>query len=158
VWPCHIAVQTPESRADEPDLPFLVDSVSVAQGMNCYVNSPRAGPDSIVVAFASSFFFLFFILLLLLLFFFSFLGAIDFSSYHYILSFLFSFFFHFLFLCFLPLLQFFHYFSLFKHFHFFITSLRLLPYLVASSLVIHSMQDLHLSFSLFFFFCLFVLV
>ncbi|CAK9271274.1 unnamed protein product [Sphagnum jensenii] len=49
VWPCQIVVQTPESRADEPDLPFLVDSVSVAQGMNRHANSPRAGPDAPVV-------------------------------------------------------------------------------------------------------------
>jgi hypothetical protein len=42
-------VQTPESRADEPDLPFLVNSVSVAQGMNCHENFPRAGPDAPVV-------------------------------------------------------------------------------------------------------------
>jgi hypothetical protein len=49
VWPCQIVVQTPESRADEPDLPFLVDSVSVAQCMNRQGNSPRAGPNAPVV-------------------------------------------------------------------------------------------------------------
>ncbi len=42
-------VQTPESRADAPDLPLLVNSLSVAQGMNYHVNFPRVGPDAPVV-------------------------------------------------------------------------------------------------------------